>query len=883
MLRLGLPVPDGFVVTDAAFRELLGGNGLGEQIGSLCRPLEARDPEGLRRASRLIRDLVTGSEVPEQVRREASKLRRRLLPGATLAVRSSGVGEDSECASFAGQLDSLLDVGPAEELGPALIVCWASYWSERSLFYQLSRGIELGGMGVVVQEQVRSRISGVLFTEAPSASYGGRGALLGEYCFGLGGDLVSGRISPGRFSISRAGFGWRRHEAPDQPAPEEDACLFNDALMSALARAGLELEKEFGSPQDIEWTIDRDGRLFFLQSRPITVSAAAVSDSGSVERDEAARPEQPRVHWSNANVSENFPGPISPLLYSIASLGYYHYFRNLARAFGIAPRRIRAMEHPLRNLIGVHGARIYYNLTNIHTVLAMAPFGGRLSESFNQFVGAAGTPARPQRAAGSNGPRRGRAAQLLELCVVAARTTWQYLVLSRRVEAFEATADEFARRTEPAELSERSLPVLLEDLRSFLDIRCNRWTNASLADCASMVCYGLLKALLARAFPSSDQGALHNTLLKGLTDIVSSKPAARLWDLSRHIREDAALSALFSSKENGKILALLREEEEFAPFMREFERFLRNWGFRCSGELMLTVPSFEEDPLGLVEILKSYAGLGGESPVEVLRRQERQRNIETARVMEELGRRKALPWVPRRLQPLFVKMVLRATHRSISLRERARLKQALLYSRCRRIVLAMGDRLTALGHLRRREDVFLLTVQELDQLVRGGAMFPRQVKALVEMRQAAHDSLSAMSPPDAFSLPEGAYLAGPGGAPAPEGPESEAIRAGEMSGIGACGGRVTARAAVLEDLSESHLVSAGDVLVTRQTDPGWGPVFFLIGGLILERGGMLSHGSILAREYGIPSVVGLKEATRRIQQGRKVCVDGDRGVVRFAD
>jgi pyruvate,water dikinase len=291
MLRLGLPVPDGFVVTDAAFQELLRGNGLSERIGNLCSPLEARDLQALRRASHLICLLVKGSEVPEQVRWEASNLRRRLLPGATLAVRSSGVGEDSESASFAGQLDSVLDVDAAEELEPALLACWASYWSERSLFYQLSRGIKLGGMGVVVQEQIHSRISGVLFTEAPAASHGGRGALLGEYCFGLGGDLVSGRISPGRFSISRAGFGWRRHETPDQPAPEEHAYLFHDAMMSALGRAGLELEKAFGSPQDIEWTIDRDGRLFFLQSRPITVSAATVSDSGGAERDKAACPE----------------------------------------------------------------------------------------------------------------------------------------------------------------------------------------------------------------------------------------------------------------------------------------------------------------------------------------------------------------------------------------------------------------------------------------------------------------------------------------------------------------------------------------------------------------------------------------------------------------
>ena len=176
-----------------------------------------------------------------------------------------------------------------------------------------------------------------------------------------------------------------------------------------------------------------------------------------------------------------------------------------------------------------------------------------------------------------------------------------------------------------------------------------------------------------------------------------------------------------------------------------------------------------------------------------------------------------------------------------------------------------------------RDDVFFLTVSELMELTAGGAMFPRATRSLVATRRAEHARLSATSPPDAFTLPEGEYLDA----------ESEQPRAagradGQLRGTSACGGRVTGRATVLRDVTEAGRLERGDVLVTKQTDPGWGPVFFLISGLVIERGGMLSHGAIIAREFGIPCVVGVKEATRRIRSGSTITVDGDRGEVHEA-
>ncbi|MDP9323849.1 MAG: hypothetical protein M3P13_09450, partial [Acidobacteriota bacterium] len=379
---------------------------------------------------------------------------------STAIVRSSAVGEDSSDASFAGQLDSILDVTTPDALRDAVARVWTSQRSARVLAYQTARGITLAGMGIIIQRQVRASLSGVLFTVSPNDA----DEMLLEYCGGLGEALVSGAINPGRVSIRRPASDtppdarlcrWRRTASPDDPAPAE-AFLLNDVQIAKLTQCALDIERTLGAPQDIEWTIDDKGQLWIVQSRPITA------------RTKAGRPDGPKVQWSNANVNENFPQPISPLLYSVARLGYYHYFRNLGRAFGVSRDRLALMEPALRQIIGVHGARMYYNLTSIHSVLRSVPFGDALAGSFNQFVGAEDTTATRV------GPAY-RLKQAAELFVIVTRTTWQYLFLTRRVERFEATVDAYAATTHPDRLRDKSLPDLVADFRGFMDIRCNRW------------------------------------------------------------------------------------------------------------------------------------------------------------------------------------------------------------------------------------------------------------------------------------------------------------------------------------------------------------------------------------------------------------------------
>lgn len=835
------------------------------------------------KAANLARLLASGAAVPDGVALANEVLQHErmdldallpLLHDGPVIVRSSAIGEDSEEASFAGQLDSVAHVRNARELRDAIARVWASQRSERVLAYQRLREKPLAGMGIVVQRQVHAAVSGVLFTVSPTNP----DEMLLEYCAGLGEALVSGAVNPGRVVLSRqvrdGQHAWSRIAEPDEPFAAE-ALLLNAGRMSAVAQLALHIERVFGRPQDIEWTIRADGTLWVVQSRPIT------ADAGTTRREPNPRPtnyaqrptnhaERPTV-WSNANVNENFPDPISPLLYSIARVGYYHYFRNLGRAFGIGSRRLAAMDPALRQIIGVHGARMYYNLTSIHAVLRSAPFGELLAGSFNQFVGAGETTA-PAVGAGY------RWRQALELLLIAVKTAWQFAFVTRRVEAFERTVDAYGASTRPELLRDKAAAELLRNFRAFLDIRYHQWKNASLADAGSMICYGLLQRLLARAFPGRDQQALHNSLLKALPNLVSGVPPVKLWELSRMVREDADLRLLVENAPATEVVEHIDSNPQFRGFRSEFRTFLEDWGFRCSSELMLTVPSFQEEPHRVIELLRGYVGIDGESPADRVKRQAAERMAETRSVLQTLRRRSVVQWFATR-------MVLRWTQRSIQLRERARLKQALLYSRLRRVSLALGERLVAADRLARVDDIFFLTAEEVELLASGSEMFPDNVKALVAVRRQAHAEVSATAPPDSLELPAGEYWdhrsAGLQACDtgSPKGLRYDGGDSGACTGVGACGGTSTARAAILMDVTESQKLTPGDILVTRQTDPGWGPIFPLISGLVIERGGMLSHGAIIAREFGIPSVVGVKDATRRIPHGSRITVDGNRGAV----
>jgi pyruvate,water dikinase len=879
LLRLGYRVPGSVVLLGSALEAHIAQAGARAMASELERDLTALGPQELRRRAKVLRTAIAATPLDTTLAAELAARHAERWQGMRLAVRSSAVGEDSANASFAGQLDSFLGVDSLEALHAAIAATWASRWNDRCLLYQRHRGARLQGMAVIVQEQVDAIVSGVLFSRGPAtpanehASTRRANRMLVECCTGLGQSLVSGEIDPLRLAIDRRTF------ALDAVPSDTEAALLStvrdhEASLRALAQAALVLELELQAPVDIEWSIGRDGALHFLQVRPIT-TAVATADA-TISRPHAYRTAgEATVVWSNANIAENFPAPVSPLLYSIAARGYAAYFRNLGKGFGLARRRIAAMSLELDHVVGVHGARLYYNLTNIHRLLALAPGGRWLSRFFNDFTGARGGELDP-----SSLPPLSAIERIIEALRVPLCVAWQYAFVGRRVARFERTVDAYCDPLAAAPLREWALDRLHRALREFMTVRLERWNNAALADTAAMVCYGLLRVLVRRALPDRDPSALHNTLLKGLPDLASNRPVIALWTLSRAIRQDATLCALFAEHAPAAILETLALPAHSA-FATRFRRYLDEHGYRCSGELMLTVPHPAEDPVQIVALLKAYAARDEQSPLDRIEAQAREREALTRETLDRLTPNALLRSAPLLTRGSRLRLVLRATHGAIALRERARTKQARLYAQLRQVALAIGDRLFHTGTLAAREDVFFLTVDELDRLLAGTEMFASDMHTLVRTRRAQHAKLGRLTLPDTLRLAPGEYVEDASATQEVSDASTNTAAGddGSLAGEGACGGRVEGSAIVLDDAAQAHRINGEAILVTRQTDPGWAGAFFLVRGLVVERGGMLSHGAIIAREYGIPAVVGVRDATRRIATGQRVRVDGDRGRV----
>jgi pyruvate,water dikinase len=849
LIRHGHTTPDGYVITDSHFQRHLKACGLIHELLVLEQHLRQGDLAACEAMAEYICAGIVATPLDDALQEALLTLYRQQWEGRTLIVRSSAVGEDSSTHSFAGQLDSFLNVDTTEALETAVRRTWASLYSVRSITYQLRKGLYLSHMGVIVQEQIDALFSGVFFSTSPTASLSD--TMVAEYCHGLAEALVSGRITPGILVFSRAGS-LQDHILQPEPASNHDILTHQAALLQ-LSQAALTLEKVFSAPLDIEWSIDCNGVLHLLQARPITTTPP-VGDTA-------------QIAWTNANISENFPDPVCPLLYSIAIQGYAAYFRNLGLGFGIAPKRLDAMQDVLDHLIGVHGGRLYYNLTNIHALLYLTPFGPWLTSFFNEFVGASQFPSLPS--AHLQGPLD----RLAELARLPIMVVWKYLTLDRRIARFESTVDAFCGSAPWDSLPHLTMPLLRRQFLGFLDIRLHRWNDAALADLAAMVTYGLLEMAVKRWLKDAGSTRLHNDLLNGLEDIASSIPVLKLWELSRWVCTRPDLHRLITEHEP-PILWQQMALPEYQDLHDRFAEYLEHRGFRGSGELMLTSPSPQEQPLPTLALLKRYVGLETDPPLSLMQRQSAAREAITQSILIRLT---PDAWRRRPLisRAWWFQQLLRATQASIRFRERARFRQARLYVRLRHIVLAMGNRLHDLGMLDLPEDVFFLTATELCDLTAGHAMFPYSVPELTALRKQAHAALVGLTPLDNFTLSLGEYLPTGVGHSVQQPPGSTK----HLVGIGACGGYVKGHAKVLQSSSEVHLLDPGDLLITRQTDPGWASVFFLIKGLVAERGGMLSHGAIIAREYGIPAVVGVTDATKIIRSGDRVAIHGDLGIV----
>lgn len=804
-------------------RPLVGGKGL-----SLARLVEAgfRVPEAfvITTAATEAIDVPSGA-IPPEIERDLLDALDTLSPnGEAVAVRSSAVAEDSETASFAGQYETILNVSGREAFLAAVLECLASLHSEAAMAYRAGARREHAEarMAIVVQHMVQAELSGVAFTVDPLS--GDPSRVVVEAVAGTGHALMSGAAEGDRMVLAREGLRVVESHDAGEPVLDEEAAR-------RVAQVALGAEEHFGAPQDIEFAVE-GGAVWMLQSRPITAAGAALPGGGWLN--EFDTPTGPDDLWTGANVQEVLPGMLTPLTMST----FTKYAR---RAYTEGYQRLKVLdkdEEPL--FVGLFYNRAFLNV-GATRMIADRVLGSNADAVEHRFLG-------------GESQLKGRREHSLRLwkfrlrsAVPLTRMTLAIGKAARRIDRETQAWERRVRADRPAAMSGPELHARHVELAGFVSSTFQVHLQAT--GCAGQGFESVARFL--RPLLKDDTEGTIPALFTGMRGIESARIAVDLWELSRVAIRDGLARAMREADFDPRSAALPE------GWRRAFDGFIERHGHRGLNEMEPAAPNWRADPRPVISVVGAYLDMrDDQGPPATLARQEQERLRLTAELDRRMNpvRRRIFRWLLRQAQQW---VALREHTKSVIVRG-TRLVDHYLP--------AMGERLVEAGLIAYRDDIFFLTVDELaDGLCER---FQGDYRDRVVRRRREYERNRHIQLPERFS-----------GHPAPLEPDLSHHEGEVLTGTPVSPGLVTGRARVILDPTTDGPMQPGEILVAPVTDAGWTPLFALASGLVVDMGSALSHGSTVAREYGLPAVVNVRRGTRSIRNGDLIAVNGTKGTV----
>ncbi len=848
MAAADLPVPGGFCVSTEAYRAVVGTT-VDDQIASL-------DGSDVGDRAEHLREHIAGLPLPPELVTTIVEHYRALGDNVPVAVRSSATAEDLAYASFAGQQDTYLNVVGEDALLDAVRRCWASLWTDRAVSYRDSQHIDQHSvsLAVIVQRMVDSAVAGVMFTANPVT--GARQQTVIDASPGLGEAVVSGAVNPDHFVVdrttgsivernlgtktlvisSRPGGGTDHRERADDGEP----CLDDDQVL-ALSALGQRVQDHYAAPQDTEWAIAADGTVWLTQARPITTLYPLVDPAESATR-----------VFMCLTLAQGLTRPITPMgLAAFRLIG-----SSVATAVGLAPddprSGPRAMHSP--------GGRVYLDVTSV----LRNRFGRRLMlTAFSVMEARAATVLRRL-------IERPEFSILPASAVRSLRPVAQVVVLRARFPLRIATALVSPR------LARRAIDRLERRLRASVMLPANA-TPVQRLDLVERKLGTDTFLLMPTGFAYAATGfALLNLarrLLRGLADPdeiqqiqrslphnVTTEMDLALWELTAKIRADQDSRRAFTDSPAIELSRRYREHQLPSVADHGLRVFLHRYGHRAVAEIDLGMPRWSEDPGHLIGMIQNYLRLDDPELAPVAQFAKGAVAAE-AMISTLTGRARARG----RLRAVLVDWTLHRARDLTGLRESPKFLLVLALAALREHLHHVGAALRADDRIDQVDDVYFLDFAEARRGLDGA-----DLRAVVTERRAAYAAELARRRIPRLLLSDGTE---------PEAVATVAERPdGALVGSPASVGTVTGRARVVLDPVGAHL-EPGEILVAPSTDPGWTPLFLTAGGLVMEMGGSNSHGAVVAREYGIPAVVGVPDATHRIETGQSITVDGASGLV----
>ncbi len=858
----GLKIPTWFVIVPGAFEASLSQ----AQRQAL---LEAVEPDEIQT---LFDEVQPAPDLMKAVTEQFAALDEGLH---YVAVRSSGVQEDGVEHSFAGQFDSFLFV--THEYLPARIVdVWRSGFNERLLAYR--RENKLQGLpqapAVLVQAMVDSEVSGVAFSSDPVT--GRRTVAIVSGLRGLGTALVGGDADADTWRVHYDGTildqsivakTLEHRPAPNshegvvareiaEPAASEPA--LTDEQVAQVAELARCTERHFGRPQDIEWSM-RGGEFFLLQSRPVTSLAATPDPDG--------------IHaiWDNSNIVESYSGITTPLTFSFALYAYEGVYREFCRLLGVPKASIEANDLTFRRMLGLIRGRIYYNLLNWYRVIALLPGYMSNRRFMEQMMGVRESLPEEITRATSDATRSARLLDLLRLIRTMAGMVVNQIRLPRMIDRFYDRLNAALLPPDPP-LEVRRLDQLTADYRKLERTLLTRWDAPLINDFFAMIFFGVLGRLTSSwcSGEEDDQSSLQNNLVCNQGGMISAEPAKRIVEMATLVAHHEDLIDTLCHSTTASAVQVLHGHEELAQL---YDDYLDTFGDRCLDELKLESTTLFDDPEPLVRSIGHAAarlarGQGFEANISSDVREDAEQRVRQA-LGRNILRRFVFAWV------------LRNARRRVRDRENLRFERTRLFGRVRRIFLEVGKRFFAEGVLDDPRDIFYLELEEILSYTEGAASC-QDLRGLAAVRRSTFERYAELDlPANRFETFGSPYIAnsyepsvtGQAGA-------DEVSDTSGLSGIGCCPGIVRGRVRVIRDPRGAEL-QQGEILVAERTDPGWIMLFPAAAGILVERGSLLSHSAIVAREMGIPAIVSLAQITTRVKTGDWIEMDGARGTIRL--
>ena len=786
-------------------------------------------------------DAVARGSFPSEIEQTIGSHADLLLNhGATaVAVRSSGASEDGSAFAFAGQFETYLNLRDVSSVLEHVRLCWASAWNDRLRTYAPDL---IPRIAVVVQEMVEADKSGILFTRNPVAS--GAPGIFVEANWGLGETVVGGEVTPDSYVLDRktgrviekkiAHKLWRLRpgDSRAEPMPERlrDAEALSVEELQILWRQGSEVEAfSGGRPQDIEWAF-AGGRLYFLQTRPITTTVS-----------------RPPGTWSRGICDDLWSEALCPMAASIIvdRLSESYTFQGPARRLGVG-----ALVR--RDMMRVIDCYMYVNANAVAEALKLVPEKMRTDEALVILP-------RKLQAEVECAPGAWRWLILALLRLPGVLTTEPYgLIHSNHRRVRRAFFPVFNRRMRSIErqISSAREPdalLLAVDRLTALAVHqqrdVNQWSYAF-----AMNCIWALRVIVVR-WAGLDMAALKDLLLVPESN-KTSEANAELDKMADVVRSDSALRRHLENATDEEFVEYLRAGQD--GLASRFNAFIDAYGIRAANR-DFTFARWRERPEAVLQMLRRNLDVEPVSARHAPRELMRTAEGEVLKRLSETSCGKA--------RTVMFRFVLKYTRIYLGLREELRFHLDRLFFAYRSVFLKLGDHLASIGLLGRKDEVFFLTCTEVETAFNGG---PVASEDEIHRRIADFERARGRQP---FYF----WIDGRGENPV----SNEDQDVDRLQGIGTSSGTATGIARLIRGPEEFESLAPGEVLVALGTDPGWTPLFRRVSAVVTEIGGVLNHSSVIAREYRIPAVVGVSGATRRIRTGDRVTVDGSRGVVQI--